>query len=58
SVKIAKDKAGNIVRVSAEYDSAKKVAEELNIPIKDVILMTEYEVMQEYKKNKSSTEMD
>lgn len=58
SVKIAKDKRGNIVRVSAEYDNAKKVAEELNIPIKDVILMTEYEVMQKYKNDNGSTEMN
>ncbi|RZN64868.1 MAG: nickel pincer cofactor biosynthesis protein LarC [Candidatus Methanoliparum thermophilum] len=49
SVKIAKDRKGNIIRVSAEYEDAKKIAEELNIPIRDVILITEYEVIKRYK---------
>jgi len=55
SVKIAKDKKGDVVRVSVEYDDAKKAAEELNIPIKDVILITEYEAIKRYK---NKEEMD
>lgn len=58
SVKVAKDKKGNIVRVSAEYNDAKKVAEELDIPIRDVILTTEYEVINRYRRKKDDKEMN
>ncbi|MGB3908431.1 MAG: nickel pincer cofactor biosynthesis protein LarC [Methanomethylovorans sp.] len=40
-VKISEDRNGEILHISAEYEDCKRVAKELNIPLKDVIRKVE-----------------
>lgn len=40
-VKIAHDKSGEILHISAEYDNCKNIANKLDIPIKDIIRKVE-----------------
>jgi TIGR00299 family protein len=49
SVKVATDGIGNVVNVSCEFDDAKRVAKESNLPIKDVIALVDNEALRRYK---------
>ncbi len=41
SVKIGRDAQGNVLNVAAEFDEVKRIADELNMPLKEVIKIVE-----------------
>ncbi len=47
-VKVATDRDGRVLNVSAEFDDARKLAKRYNIPVKHIIRMAEQEAWNAY----------
>ncbi len=46
-VKIARDSSGNLIDISAEFEDARRIADEMQIPVREVIRMAENAAMRE-----------